>query len=697
MEEALTGLYEQAVSSGAIEDTKAYSEGMLYLAETIETTVSREDAVRFNFLLCQQLIPAYQGRPDSDSGLLEEVLFDALGDRCWQEQDTSLASALPLALAMMTWADDKEAVSLLAAQFMDIAREDAEENKSEQLAVRALRVCETLQCHWCHWLAEEGFEPGQGEVNTMAHCTLHLSNLPFSENVRREALQCCQRLLSSVQAPAMMRALEHLQRQGKQEAAMALQHLNHQAASCWPAPGSGLPAKSSTSSDSSETEDSAQTEVAEWRKERWAAIRPTLLPAATAWLRAKGRPQGWELCSQLPEHAEVIMSALNLLRFMLLRERSGGTNHTMITEPGILLHLREATLQPLQAACKKCLNMLRLQKTVIEDRKVPQEIWGMIHLNLAKLCKPSNTGTQPTAEQLVQLGQSRFLPVAKWLDAHKTGVSGVHVSVVCCSYNTQTCPGRHEYLAALLGSLKSVPVRLHLNFTCGGREHFFMTQLSQRFLKDLSSSMTSLSLSCRMSTRSITALAQLTRLTQLDLTIMHHKCAVSQADLAALGRMQALQTLQLRFLTLPAATNTSQLQYLSLEFLQHSPITQLKLAYTPTILENAPALASLQQLTLMGYHSQGPLAVPAVLSSLCALSRLELDGVQLTGNLQGLSTLPQLSELHLEGVKGDDESSSELQLISAVGNMSKLRSLFIANGCSSGVDASSESQFYNEF
>lgn len=59
----------------------------------------------------------------------------------------------------------------------------------------------------------------------------------------------------------------------------------------------------------------------------WAALRPRLLPAATAWLDPDGR-HGWQLGPGLAAAADPAAAALNLLLFLLGREARDGTDLT---------------------------------------------------------------------------------------------------------------------------------------------------------------------------------------------------------------------------------------------------------------------------------------------------------------------------------------------------------------------------------
>ncbi|KAK9795932.1 hypothetical protein WJX73_007050 [Symbiochloris irregularis] len=80
----------------------------------------------------------------------------------------------------------------------------------------------------------------------------------------------------------------------------------------------------------------------------------------------------------------------------------------------------------------------------------------------------------PPAGRPARLSDSRFLPVTRWLDARKTGLSGLSIRLFCCSDSPSDCRHLHRYLADFLGSLHSLRINIQLNFSCVGCEHMFM-------------------------------------------------------------------------------------------------------------------------------------------------------------------------------------------------------------------------------
>ncbi|KAK9791818.1 hypothetical protein WJX73_009430 [Symbiochloris irregularis] len=99
-----------------------------------------------------------------------------------------------------------------------------------------------------------------------------------------------------------------------------------------------------------------------------------------------------------------------------------------------------------------------------------QSVWGAVLLDLDKTFHLANISTRPTPLELDELSFSRFLPVSRWLDVRKTGVSGLSIRLSCCSAKSPPpCRHLHRYLAVFLSSLHSVPNNVHLNFSCAGQ------------------------------------------------------------------------------------------------------------------------------------------------------------------------------------------------------------------------------------
>lgn len=79
MEAVLNQLHQNVLNTSCdFESVRAYGEGLEELALALAENGDRVAAVRFNLLLCEQLVTPLQAGDDSDGCLLDQVLLDAL-------------------------------------------------------------------------------------------------------------------------------------------------------------------------------------------------------------------------------------------------------------------------------------------------------------------------------------------------------------------------------------------------------------------------------------------------------------------------------------------------------------------------------------------------------------------------------------------------------------------------------------------
>lgn len=71
------------------------------------------------------------------------------------------------------------------------------------------------------------------------------------------------------------------------------------------------------------------TVVAWYADRQWQLLQPILLDSAMAWLDLKGK-HGWAPPNSPINNAEPICAALNLCRFLMIKEKANNTNLTQV-------------------------------------------------------------------------------------------------------------------------------------------------------------------------------------------------------------------------------------------------------------------------------------------------------------------------------------------------------------------------------
>lgn len=141
------------------------------------------------------------------------------------------------------------------------------------------------------------------EMTMIQHPLLSLRNMAF---------WALDSLLDALQVEPATRVVQQLlDSDSPGVAALMLHRLQQQAAKCW-----------------------GQISGAEWN-----LLQPLLLSSALAWLDPHGS-HGWALPNSIMSNIEAICSALNLCRFLLLREQATGSNLTEVSSPSNTMQLK---------------------------------------------------------------------------------------------------------------------------------------------------------------------------------------------------------------------------------------------------------------------------------------------------------------------------------------------------------------------
>ena len=163
-----------------------------------------------------------------------------------------------------------------------------------------------------------------------------------------------------------------------------------------------------------------------------------------------------------------------------------------------------------------------------------------------------------------------------------------------------------------------------------------------------------------ISATEIAAVTCLTRLTSLALSNWSEQL-IQQADLDMLSSLKSLKSLELRtgWARGEGTASTLACPVTSLSSLQCLSLTSLSLNDSRDLLINWSSFPALKCLDLC---KTDPLCIPDSLSGLCALQKLSLTYVRLTGSSSGLAILSNLTKLKLQGVATVEDCEAECKL-----------------------------------